>query len=64
MKEQKNWKFLRIGGEYLEEVLHVMTKTNRNVTGAAAYLISNESAVYQKEREIIKQLKENGLYGK
>lgn len=57
MKEQKKWKFLRIGGEYLESVIQVMNETNRNITGAAAYLISNGFAVYQKERELIKQMK-------
>jgi len=57
MKEQKKWKFLRISGEYLESVMQVMKETNRNITGATAYLISNGFAVYQKERELIKQMK-------
>lgn len=59
MRDKKGWKFLRIRGEILKAVEQVMTETNRNLTGAAAYLIANGFVVYEKEQQMISEMKNN-----
>lgn len=61
MRENKGWKFLRIRGEILKAVEQVMNETNRNLTGAAAYLIANGFTVYQKEQQVLSEMKNNAF---
>jgi hypothetical protein len=59
MKKNNEWKFLRIKGDILKAVEKVMTETNRNITGAAAYLIANGYSVFLQEQEVISEMKRN-----
>ena len=56
MKTQTNFKLLKVSGEYLKEVLQVKNETNRNLSGAMAYLISIGFSIYLKERELVKDM--------